>query len=1292
VSEAGTGEGGAGEPTTPTITPAGTGTTQNNAFTVSLASTAGSTLCYTMGTTAPTCTSTATAATCGTGSTTYTAPIAISSTVTAASAMPGQVEIQAIACAPGQTTSAVAMQLYTLQAATPTMTPAVGAQTWSATLLGAFASTTTGATIDYTSNGTAPSCATPVAGQQTYTAPFALQTGSYQAIACETGYMPSTVGGPFAFTVNLTPPTVTPAAGALAVSPTLTVSNAANPTASWVCYSTSATAPACGATGVCTAGTLLPASNAFTGLTDGASVQVIACAPAGLSNSTVATQGPYKLQLAAPVILPDATTTPAASYTLPAADGADLKHLNIVQASVGTAADQAGGYMCWLEDPGVGIVPACGPNGTCLNGSTAATGNGPADIEAMGPFGAGDSVAVITCPGATAATGLGFEGSTASTTVFVGQGQAMPPTISATDTSATQPVSDTMPGPWFSKVNAVLTNPNAAAMTVCYTTDGTNPVCTPGSTAAGCATVDGTSSQNLDFKITAGGVGYVNPPTVTLAGGGGTCTGTPTAALTAGAVTSITATGCAGYTTPPSVALNTGAGAKATGTASETVILTVSNTGAGYTSAPMVILTPADGVGSCHAITPTLTNQGVTAIIATGCTFDEDPTVTFTVTAGGNYYTANPLITALTPTTGSGGTCTAVSAVEAAGIVTAVTATGCSGFGDVGMAGDIAATFASQGPVDGTSNAAAAIAVPGNSISIPAIENNPTTLKTIACNVGLGASPIEPATYQTALAEPNIAVTDTLTGTDVTAGGVVTAGDTLTISTTSNFTDTTLVYTTNGTTTPNCTGTGTVFTGASTTIPVPDPSNGTIIVRVIACGANQQASPLHHETFGIDVAAPVVTSAAGTLALGSGTDSAVTTTITAQNVITATIKSPTPGAYMCYSTNGTTVPKCGPAGNAPACVAPNAGTQTLVAAGATATVNINTSGQTINAIACEGGNRSIITGPVVYALDITPVAIIGTPTTACPSVATIGFDTAAPSNTSVGGITTGATVCYSTTDAALATCAGAANCFMPTAAAPTVTVDVSESSNIYTVACKNNFAGSPVLKTLPVTVPAYAPPTIAVDGVLNTTEWSGTPGLGDQFPTAGGVGTTGGFTFDAAGDTIFLSQSGFTPALHTFVMMYLRDNTAAPPAAKTTTTRLHGGGALPFAAEYAIEIDTHGAAGCGLGTCTIATYQNTGGAGNAPGTWTPLGAATVPVAPTVTAAVAVTAGVNALEASVPTVTFGAAGDYFDVAGEVFVMNAANAVEGWSITKVATGEALSGDSSLLCSTPLSLLTP
>ena len=183
----------AGTPTTPTFTPSGTMTTQNNDFTVTLASSAGATICYALGATAPTCTATGG---CGTGAMTYATATPIS--ITAASVTAGQVTVQAIACAADGTPSTVATQQYTLQAATPTMTPAPGAQTYGATLMGALATTTTGTgvTIDYTTNGTPPSCATPVAAQMTYAAPFALTSGTYNAIACKTGYLASAVLGP----------------------------------------------------------------------------------------------------------------------------------------------------------------------------------------------------------------------------------------------------------------------------------------------------------------------------------------------------------------------------------------------------------------------------------------------------------------------------------------------------------------------------------------------------------------------------------------------------------------------------------------------------------------------------------------------------------------------------------------------------------------------------------------------------------------------------------------------------------------------------------------------------------------------------------------------------------------------------------------------------------------------------------------------------------------------------------------------------------------------------------------
>jgi hypothetical protein len=309
-------------------------------------------------------------------------------------------------------------------------------------------------------------------------------------------------------------------------------------------------------------------------------------------------------------------------------------------------------------------------------------------------------------------------------------------------------------------------------------------------------------------------------------------------------------------------------------------------------------------------------------------------------------------------------------------------------------------------------------------------------------------------------------------------------------------------------------------------------------------------------------------------------------------------------------------------------------------------VTVNTSGETINAIACKAANHSTITGPVVYTLNVTPASVVGTPTAACPSVVAVGFETSA-ADTNLGGPTPTANICYSRAPiAAGAACGNAAGitCFTPTAAIPTQNVSLIETGNIYTLACKPNFTGTHA--TLPVTVAPYAPPTITVDGVLNAAEW--TPALGDQFP--GG----GGFTFGkttVAGDTLFFSQSGFTAAANTNVIFYVTDVTEAPAANTTTAVRLVGAGALPFAAQYAIEIATN--------TGVVTTYSKVAAVAGWSATAFP-----------------VTAAVNAvdksLEASAVISTLPgmeAAGDTFDIAGEV----ATGAVlsGGWSLSDYST---------------------
>jgi hypothetical protein len=511
----------------------------------------------------------------------------------------------------------------------------------------------------------------------------------------------------------------------------------------------------------------------------------------------------------------------------------------------------------------------------------------------------------------------------------------------------------------------------------------------------------------------------------------------------------------------------------------------------------------------------------------------------------------------------------------------------------------------------------------------------------------------------------------------------ITAGDTLTIATTSNFTDTKLVYTTDGST-PTCaaTGTATAFTGTSATLPIPAPSAATFTVKVIACGANQQASAVQPATFTIDVANPVITSAVGTTAVGSpGTDS--TESVTTQNAVTATIKSPTPGSYICYSTTGATL-TCAAAGAAAGCPGNNTTLINALTGNVTLPALPTTS---LTAIACVNGVASALTGPVVYDLAVTPAVLVGTPTAACPSVATVGFDYAATSNTNAGGPTTTANVCYSlvASTPTPVNCAtgGSWTCFSPTALAPTTPVSLNENGSIYTYACKANFAPTPV--TLgPYTVGPYVPPVITVDGVINTSEWSVAAPLGDQFPTAAGGATAGGFTFGTTtttGDTLFFSQKGFTVGAGMSVYLYLTDTTTQTDLT-TSPQRVAGGGNLPnaFQAQYAIQIAATAACGGANAACVITTYTNAGAG------WT---AQAMPFAVN-----AVVAAGGALEASVLITALPGAempGQAFDVAGEVYKSTAPAALsEGWSKTAGGAETYLENYSAALCSMPINSL--
>ena len=152
---------------TPIFSPAGGTYPSAQSVTISDA-TGGATIYYTTNGTTPTA-----------NSTPYTGAITVSSTET----------LEAIAIATGDANSAVASASYTIEtpAATPIFSPVAG--TYPSAQSVTISDATTGATIYYTTNGTAPTAnSTPYAGAVTVSS-----TETIKAIAVATGYNNSTV-------------------------------------------------------------------------------------------------------------------------------------------------------------------------------------------------------------------------------------------------------------------------------------------------------------------------------------------------------------------------------------------------------------------------------------------------------------------------------------------------------------------------------------------------------------------------------------------------------------------------------------------------------------------------------------------------------------------------------------------------------------------------------------------------------------------------------------------------------------------------------------------------------------------------------------------------------------------------------------------------------------------------------------------------------------------------------------------------------------------------------------------
>ncbi len=198
---------------TPSFSPAAGNYTSAQSITIT--GPAGATIYYTTNGTTPT-----------TASAVYSGPITVSATET----------LEAIAVETGFTSSAVATGVYTItpKLATPTYSPAAGAYTsaQSITITGPA-----GATIYYTTNGTAPTTASAV-----YSGPIAVSASeTLEAIAVETGYTNSAAAVvAYTITPTLATPAFSPAAGTYTSAQSVTITG---PTGAAIYYTTNGTTP-----------------------------------------------------------------------------------------------------------------------------------------------------------------------------------------------------------------------------------------------------------------------------------------------------------------------------------------------------------------------------------------------------------------------------------------------------------------------------------------------------------------------------------------------------------------------------------------------------------------------------------------------------------------------------------------------------------------------------------------------------------------------------------------------------------------------------------------------------------------------------------------------------------------------------------------------------------------------------------------------------------------------------------------------------------------------------------------
>lgn len=226
---------------TPTFSPvAGT---YNGSQSVTISSSAGAIICYTTNGTSP-ATNGSTGCTTGT---LYSGPVTVSSSLT----------LKAVGGGTGFNDSSVGSAAYTINtgAATPTFSPLAGTYATSQNV--ALSTTSGGAIICYTTNGTSPAT-NGVAGCTTgtlYSTAIAVSVSeTIKAVAGGTGFTDSSVGSAaYVIRTAAATPTFSPVAGTYTGSQSVTISTT---TGSVICYTTNGSTPATNGASGCATGTL----------------------------------------------------------------------------------------------------------------------------------------------------------------------------------------------------------------------------------------------------------------------------------------------------------------------------------------------------------------------------------------------------------------------------------------------------------------------------------------------------------------------------------------------------------------------------------------------------------------------------------------------------------------------------------------------------------------------------------------------------------------------------------------------------------------------------------------------------------------------------------------------------------------------------------------------------------------------------------------------------------------------------------------------------------------------------